>query len=78
MRNVPTYTRPRSPEILKVSLRDVGPVSILRHTPVARSLPSLTNASSNLRPRFDIKGDGYRDVVSRRGMILGILFVDVN
>jgi len=49
MRNVPTYIRPRSPEILKVSLRNVGSVSILRHTPVAR-YPLL-----RICPRFDIK-----------------------
>jgi len=50
MRNVPTYIRPRSPEILKVSLRNVGLVSILRHTSVAR-YPLL-----RIYPRFDIKG----------------------
>lgn len=54
MRNVPTYTRPRSPEILKVSLRDAGPVSILCHTPVARYPPL------RIRPRLDIKSDMYR------------------
>lgn len=56
MRNVPTYTRPRSPEILKVSLRDAGPVSILRHTPVARYPPLRIRP----RVRLDIKGDVYR------------------
>lgn len=41
MRNVPTYTRPRSPEILKVSLRDAGPVSIL--SPAAARNPRNTS-----------------------------------
>lgn len=59
MRNVPTYTRPRSPEILKVSLRDAaGPVSILRRTPVARYPPLRIHP--RICPRLDIKGDIYR------------------
>lgn len=74
MRNVPTYTRPRSPEILKVSLRDAGPVSILRHTPVARYPP--LRIRPRVRPRLDIKGDVYRggpDGFMTLGISLGML-----
>lgn len=45
MRNVPTYTRPRSPEILKVSLRDAGPVSILPPAAVAVAVAASTTHS---------------------------------
>jgi len=62
MRNVSTYIRPRSPEILKVSLRNVGLVSILHHTPVVR-YPLL-----RICP-FDIKSIA---VVSMEFMILEI------
>lgn len=58
MRNVPAYTRPRSPEILKVSLRDAGPVSI---SPPPRH-PSLANPRNTLLPASDIKGGAYRGV----------------
>lgn len=65
MRNVPTYIRPHPPEILKVSLRDAGPVSILRHSPLAN--PPFLFCSSSPPP----------SIVLFREYILGYVRVSI-